>query len=229
MYRPHRKNGFTIVELMLAMTFLSALLVIIAMTVIRVGNIYNRGLTIKDVNQAGRSIIRDLQESVSQSRSFNISVNYVNKDFGGRLCLGQYSYIWNYSRTLLLAPALVDKAHSNVDKNNKMMRFIKVPDNTGKYCSTPDLEIDTGSGVQNLLGTDDLTLAMYDFSITNSAIDSKTLQGLYYISFTVGTDNAAVVDATAKSCTPDSAGQLDINYCSINQFNMVVRAGNEVQ
>lgn len=233
MSRLCNKKGFTIIELTLAMTFLSVLLVMITMMVIRVGDIYNRGLTIKDVNQAGRVIIRDLQQTISQSRSFSVDVdaddnglNYVKRDFGGRLCTGQYSYIWNYAERITdnTTPTI---GNANLDKSipdGKMMRFIRVPDSTAQYCSSPTSQIDTSS-VQDLLGVDDLTLALYDFSISRSAFDSKTGQGLYYISFTVGTDSAAAVDK--ESCTPDS--NLDTSYCSINQFNMVVRAGNEIQ
>ncbi len=215
------------------MTFLSILLVMITMMVIRVGDIYNRGLTIKDVNQAGRVIIRDLQQTISQSRSFDVTggKNFVQTEYGGRLCTGQYSYIWNYAKTITESPKISDDNKANFDKNNNMMRLIRIPDSTSNYClnSTNDLGKKIAvSSVQDLLGTDDLTLALYDFSITQSAFDAKTGQGLYYISFTVGTDSAAAANKDAISCTPDVA-QLDISYCSVNQFNMVVRAGNEIQ
>lgn len=91
-------KGFTLIELMLAMTFVAALLIAIALTVIQISNIYNKGLTMKEVNQVGRSISDDLVRSISQSQSFAVpSDSYVTKDWGGRLCTGKFSYmeLWN--------------------------------------------------------------------------------------------------------------------------------------
>src|SRR5450759_2265716 len=97
-----RQRGFTLVELMLAMAFVSALLLAIAMTVIQIGNIYNRGITYKNVNQVGSSLVSELQRSIASNAPFDVSINgvgegehYINKGWGGRLCTGQYSYIWN--------------------------------------------------------------------------------------------------------------------------------------
>lgn len=92
----HNKRGFTLIELMLAMTFVSALLLAIAMTVIQISNVYTRGLTLKEVNQAGRTISTELKRGISQSAPFAVpGPKYVVQPWGGRLCVGQYSYIWN--------------------------------------------------------------------------------------------------------------------------------------
>jgi type II secretory pathway pseudopilin PulG len=237
MIRPYKKNGFTIIELTLAMTFLSILLIMITMMVIKVSNIYTKGLTLKDVNQAGRVITRDLQQTILQDRSFNTSTNFIiNKDssgreYGGRLCTGQYSYIWNYGKRL------VDGITASSDNSNlgypnplapndnlSMMRLIRVSDTTAQYCSDPNSKVDTSSAY-NLLGVDDLELALYDFSIKQVAFDSKTGQALYYVSFIVGTESAAA--ANQDSCTPNSG--LDDNYCSVSQFNLAVRSSSEIQ
>ena len=54
--KANRSAGFTIVELMLAMAFLAVLLVVITMTVIQISNVYNKGLTLRAVDQAGRTL-----------------------------------------------------------------------------------------------------------------------------------------------------------------------------
>ena len=50
------KKGFTLIELMLAMSFISVLLLSIAMVGIQAGKMYSRGIVLRDVNKAGRDI-----------------------------------------------------------------------------------------------------------------------------------------------------------------------------
>ncbi len=101
-------QGFTLIELMLAMTFVSVLLVAIAMTVIQMANIYNRGMTVKELNQASREVTDDLRRTTASSEVFAANVDGSDTaDFfiirtgstaiGGRLCMGSESYIWNYT------------------------------------------------------------------------------------------------------------------------------------
>jgi type II secretory pathway pseudopilin PulG len=230
----YNKKGFTLIELMLAMTFISVLLIAIVMTVIQISNIYNRGLTIKEVNQAGRSLTSDLQRSVSLSSAFPVTgtdSKFIQKDWGGRLCLGQYSYIWNYGATLKDPGA--DAANSNVYKSSSTdkIRFIKVPDSTGQYCKDPTNSLIEPAGAVELLQVGDLDLAMHKFTITNDsgASDSKTKQGLYYISFVIGTNDQSAINPSSTTCLPPSDKASDLNYCSVNQFDIVARTGNALQ
>lgn len=221
---------------MLAMTFISVLLLAIAMTVIQISNIYSRGLTLKEVNQAGRSLATDLQRSVAVSPSFSIDTTkpetkYIKSGFGGRLCLGQYSYIWNYGKTLTMA-APMTKLNSNVYKNpsTTKIRFVKVPDSTGNYCAIKDSVIEPAGAVE-LLDVGDLDLAVHSFAISTSstASNSKTLQSLYYVSFVLGTNDQAALMPSASGCKPPDNAGSDLNYCSVNQFDIVAHAGNAVQ
>lgn len=232
----HDKKGFTLIELMLAMTFISVLLMAIAMTVIQISNIYTRGLTLKEVNQSGRALSDELRRGVAGSSSFSVETDtvgasYVKRDFGGRLCLGHYSYIWNYGKTL--ASGTADSSNSNVYEtafSGNKIRFIKVPDSTGKYCSVVDSKIDA-SGAVELLDVGDRNLAVHAFSISSeaSASDSLTRQGLYYISFVLGTNDQAALGSGQSACKAPNELTSDIEYCSINQFDVVARAGNAVQ
>ena len=51
------RRGFTLIELMLAIAFISMLLLAIAAVGIQVGRIYTRGIVLRDVNQAGREYL----------------------------------------------------------------------------------------------------------------------------------------------------------------------------
>lgn len=62
------KKAFTLVELSLAIAFISLLLIIIASITLSLIAVYRKGLTINSVNFVGRSIIEDLQNSVASAK-----------------------------------------------------------------------------------------------------------------------------------------------------------------
>lgn len=69
-----KKKGFTIIELMLAMSFLGTMLVGIASLTMRITNIYQKGLSLRNINAIGREIISDLTRTANSSR-VNIDIN----------------------------------------------------------------------------------------------------------------------------------------------------------
>jgi prepilin-type N-terminal cleavage/methylation domain-containing protein len=105
------RRGFTIIELMLAMAFLSVLMVTIAFLVIRISTIYQKGLTIRSINQVGRNVISELSRAVAESQRTDLKQedNYfasVQKDnsrplslnnpqYYGAFCTGIRTYVWN--------------------------------------------------------------------------------------------------------------------------------------
>jgi len=231
------KKGFTIIELMLAMAFVSALLLAIAMTVIQIGNTYNRGITYKSVNTAGSALANELQRAMNSSSVFDISIDgdgngshYVKKAWGGRLCLGQYSYIWNYG-------SAIESGSSNLNKYSdpdsaKTISFIKVLDPSSSYCADSGSRIAL-SGAVEILDVGQSDLAVHNFSINSdvSAYDSRTRQRLYSISFLIGTNDQQALTGSYNGTTCRTANDADSNpsYCAVNQFDIVVRAGNTAQ
>lgn len=224
-------QGFTLIELMLSMTFVSILLVAIAMTIIMMSNIFNKGITLKEVNQIGRSLTDDLQKTISSSQSFEITgpaSRYVSKDlWGGRLCVGRYSYIWNYGSAI--ADNDTSKLYLYEDSSVDIPRFVKVIDPNASYCSNTTKKIVRSDAVE-LLNTSDHDLAVHNASISSSesASDNKTQQRLYYIEFSVGTNNQkALTDELGYwVCKQPGQPDADPSYCSLVQFKIVALAGN---
>jgi len=227
-----KKLGFTIIELMLAMSFVSLLLVAVAMTVIQISNIYNRGIILKDVNQAGRALVSELQQSIAQTSAFDVgagnTINYRDQSgIGGRLCTGQYSYIWNYANA------------ANNDSRNKYdglskpnIYFIKIFDPTLIYCTLTSLgglsNVDPDKGAIEIFSDSQHNLALHSFKITSGVNDAKTNQRLYNIEFVLGTSDTGAIDSGSNTCKPPSEEKSDFTYCSINQFNLTVRSGNAI-
>lgn len=228
-----KQKGFTLVELMLSMGFVSALLIAIALTIIQIGNSYTRGLTLKEVNQAGRSLSSELQRTISRSTSFDVSSSSVvvnQGDWGGRLCTGQYSYVWNYGKAT--SPDINDY----VAPSTPGISFVKVKDNAGMMCqfvavgggSPALLKVPNDKSVE-LINAGAKNLAIHKFAISSVDKDSTTGQQLYNISFTIGTNESELIDTSSNNCKPPShanSSKIDFSYCSINKFNVLIRSGN---
>ncbi len=244
MSHDHKKNlGFTLIELMLAMGFVSALLIAIALTTIQIGNIYNKGLTMKEVDQAGRLISRELQSGIAQASTFSVVApippdttpvnHFINEDWGGRLCAGKYSYIWNYGAAITSNLANLYKYEGTAE----IIRFARIPDNTGSYCiNNPGAgypEVPANKATELLdIGNRDLVIHTFKISAETSAKDDRTKQQLYYISFSLGTiDQVDVASGDASCKLPNATGssKLDFAYCAVNYFDIVARTGNNAK
>ena len=73
----NKQQGFTLVELTLAMTFISVLLLSIALTIIQLGALYNQGTTSKEINQASRDMQDNITRNIASSGPFVFADDYV--------------------------------------------------------------------------------------------------------------------------------------------------------
>lgn len=230
-----KRQGFTLIELMLAMGFVSALLIAVAMTVIQIASIYNRGITLKDVNQTGRALVSELQRSVTSTSSFELGTHYFKQlqggvEVGGRLCLGQYSYVWNYGKTIKPGDTSSSPNVYAAPDTDKQIRFVKVHDPDISYCTNLAKKIIFADAVEMLdVGEHDLAIHNFTISSAATASDTKTGQQLYSISFLLGTnDQSALSGILANTeCKPPNDPNSDPAYCSVSKFDIVVRTGKK--
>ncbi|MDB5165147.1 MAG: hypothetical protein JWM00_37 [Candidatus Saccharibacteria bacterium] len=227
MIQRHNRQGFTLIELMLAMSFVSLLLLAIAMLTIHMSNIYTKGITIRDVNQAGLAISEDLQRSIAGSIPFNVLPNPAVKpdyknvdDRGGRLCIGEYSYIWNYGKSLKASPSTAFTTFTD----NSPIRFVKVPDRDPSLCEETGTAVVDKARATEMLAGGDRDLVLHSFSIMPAVSDTESGQVLYAIDFVLGTNTEQQI--MNGVCKPPSEGVGDENYCSLNRFSIIARAGN---
>lgn len=122
--RNKSKKGFTIIELLLAMSFLATLLVCIAILILNITSIYQKGLSIRAVSSVGKGLIDEFTRTVSAAPIKDINPKDTNGDkilsnaeteasvkqyfyqissggtqVGGAFCTGLYTYIWNTAAT----------------------------------------------------------------------------------------------------------------------------------
>lgn len=69
-----KQKGFTLVELMMAMAFFSFILLFITTGFVIVSRAYNKGLTVKLIQDEGRSIVEELTREIRVSSSDDINV-----------------------------------------------------------------------------------------------------------------------------------------------------------
>ena len=121
-----KKNGFTLIELMLAVAFLGALLLSVAMLAMRLIDMYTKGSTMRAVNSTGSAIIDDMRSSITSSSNwtnhledghlkktnakdaerqyFRLHYDQIDgQDFAdyGAFCTNTYTYIFNYQAAML--------------------------------------------------------------------------------------------------------------------------------
>lgn len=235
-----RRRGFTLVELMLAMSFIGLLLIVVTLTAIQMMRTYNRGLTLKEVNTVGRAVSDDIKRTIAASRPFivypprvpgNPTVNYDSRlvlayptsvATDGRLCTGQYTYAWNIGRPN------GSSYNKFIDSSQPLVRLVKVADAGGSLCKDMALNI-IRTAATELLAAGDRELVVHRFEVRGGAQDLAIEQQLYTVTFMLGTPNDAnQIDTSNNSCKPpkDLKGLED--YCAVNVFEIVARAGNRL-
>lgn len=242
-----KQSGFTMVELMLAMAFVAVLLILIAVSIIYISRIYNKGITIRELNQVGRTVSDDLLRSVSESMPFED--NYIKIDSDrGYFCTGRYTYVWNTGRILSVNHERY--TYANVSENEKdnisnKIRLARFTDTDAQMCryGISDNQSDNQSDEKvqllkeqsiELLSSGDRDIAVQDFSIKKIASGSVNSQALYLIEFTLGTNDARTLNADRNSCLApgdidkNAADSTDANYCAVNSFSIVARAGSKI-
>lgn len=225
--RNNTQTGFTIIELMLAMSFVAMLLLAIAMVTIQIGHIYTKGITLREVNQAGRQLSDELQRSIAASGPINIlpgSGSHLidQSGEGGRLCVGNYTYVWNYGKALTSATG----GPNVYDTGTTPIRFVKVADTGASLCADPSKKIVQANATE-LLDSGDRELVLHTFQMTPQVSDAISGQAMYAINLTLGTNDQEELMTGDQSCKPpvDSKGGQD--YCAVNQFNIIARAGSK--
>ncbi len=229
-------KGFTLIELMLAMTFISVLLLGIAMTIIQIGTTYNKGMALKEVNQSARDIGTDVQRSMAAVSAISDD-DYVGTTSGGRLCLGTVSYIWNYGKAFAENDPGITWYADDTDHIRKI-HLIKIQDSSKIYCAKdgtgvllhPTVGVSDATPAQDLLKEGDHSLNVHQFLLTSdpAAIDTVTEQRLYALDYTIGSGEITALNDDQTACKAPGEEGADFSYCNVQQFSIVIRAGNRV-
>ena len=233
----NRRRGFTIVELTIAVAFLSVLMLAILIISISAGKLYVKGNTNKAINQAGRDFTDSIRRDFLAA-GIDTIVMPADADAGtpgnplksGRICLGNVAYLWNSAALLNdnSAPANNIKIRRG-SATGQPIKFVRIT-NTISYCvAGPD-----GSYPKVIPATDDATDllgASSDYSlytISMRPIDRKDQRGMYELSYTLGPVDVVATEVAPEGyvrCKTDDKETANFNYCSVSEFDTLIRIG----
>lgn len=220
----NRNKAFTLIELMLAMSILSILLLSITMLVLQMGKLYTKGTSLKSLNQSAQIISRDVQNTINQSRIDMLKTVTVGANGSGRLCTGNISYVWNIARDT--AGNLTRNQYSGADASREI-RFIRVSDPNNLLCTiTPPATTYPAINYANsreMLPSGQSNFAMYEFTVGRPPTSLVYDQSLRWIVMKVGSTDPSDINASTAECLSGSGGLGD--YCAINIFEFTARSG----
>lgn len=210
----NKQAGFTITELSLAMAMLSVLLIIILMSVLNIISVYNKGLTLKRVNQSGRTIATEMQadlrkstantgDSVDAGSNLAVRTAQLNGDTViTAICTGHDTFMWNVWGN-------GNSTNEKYDASGELITMIKVSDSGGVYCKSPYPQPKKADSHQ-LLG-DDLAIRQ------PVQLERGSNDRLIRFTFTISTPdaNALITDDSGRG--PCEGGK-DFDFCALNTF-----------
>lgn len=213
-HKQQSSKGFTIIELLMAMAFLTFMLVFVVAATVQLFRIYNKGGVIKQLNQSGRTMLEELSRSY---RTQTLSTFYVDTA-AQRACSAQSAYIWN---TVADSPAPNAKNNYSLPDDSTPLRLIRVasPSLATKVCTKvagkyPSIDKKDGTELlSEQIGVQTLTFS--------KSVDNKLLNVSLKLS-TTDDNRPTFVDGSELVCNPGSAGQ----FCAQAEFETLIYAPN---
>lgn len=234
-----KQQGFTLVELTIAVAFLSVLLMAILTVSLMAGKLYIKGDTNKTVNQAARDFSDVVRRDFLSTGTGIITVpepvnagTVTNPLLSGRACLGNVTYLWNSAALLNDTSDAAREARIVYDTTSQPIRFVRISQPKYKYCDKDPVTDKypvriVGSEVTTeLLGGTGREYALHSISITALATNGD--RGMYQIAYTMGTNEEGTLerdDTGTIICKPNNSVAANFDYCSVNDFDMIVRVG----
>ena len=234
MIQNYYKKGFTIVELMLAMTFVSFLAISIAVTTIQMSNLTVKGNTLSELNKANRALNDDFKRSFNSISNMSgwtsntpagapgSDVYYLKNGNGGAFCTGKFSYLWNNGSHISSLPtgSTVSVRYDGADAKDTTIRLIRVNDKTRAYCQSTSswVTIPRNSDTIEVLSAGDTDMMLFNISFAKGKSNAASNQSIVKIDYILGTkqDDGR---ATPANCL----GSTDNSRCAAGDFTTIVR------
>jgi prepilin-type N-terminal cleavage/methylation domain-containing protein len=211
------QSGFTIIELLVATTIFSIVLVIIVASFLQVGRMFYKGVSINNTNEATRTLTDDIVNDIrfAKSSSYNdpkndtSAVPGVTKKF---FCVGQHRY------TYILGVKVKDTDVSGASATAHNMNAGVIQDFTGGKCV--DANSEPGTNPNQVLGPD-MRLNALDV-VKNASGNSVRVHAhvLFY-----GVDDR-VFNPDVNSASASCSGELlSTQFCATSDIDTNITLG----
>lgn len=205
------QHGFTIIELMLSMLFVSFILVFMALTIVQMLRIYDKSVSMKQVNQAGRTITEDISIAMRSQSPAKISTENVGS---GYLCVGPTVYVWKplYTDVGATSKSLFDAIHVTdndpvIANGSTMVRKVfsskNMPCEHDNVYSTDTTKFEPYSEAPLLSSRSRVVWASIKTVPDNAAVESSEPK-LVELTFIIGTYSAEELDTNQKRSNLDN-------------------------
>lgn len=200
-----KQEGFTLVELMIALAFVAFILIFSTTAVIQVMQTYNKGVAIKNINQAGRTTMEDMSRFLRTADPGVVDVSLAASQ--RRACFGGVSYVWNLYDT---TAGSANKYDDNTD-----LTFVRVADDSKAMCTQT-----AGSypRVPKAQATDILLSNVWvmGINLSDPSVDAPLMDL---------TINLAVANDPAISSGQCAQGGTTGQFCATSSFTTTVMTG----
>ncbi len=212
-----QRKGFTIIELMIATTIFSLVLMLCLAGIMQITKMYYRGVTQAKTRETARTVVDEIAEAIrfsSQDISIGTGVVGPQVDIGtnatGYFCIGQKRYTYAIDRQVKADP---------VTTPSKQQRHALWVDQPLSCIGAVDLTQEQPSPDGTSLLSENMRL--YDFSV----VRTDPYQNLYRVRIGVayGDDDLLSVkenDATQLTCEGAFVG---VEFCSTTNFLVTVQ------
>ena len=246
MIKPLNQNGFTLVELLLATTFFSFILVLFSVGFIQINRTFQKGASIKEVTDTGRNVIEDLARNIRTVKASDVLIEPTGYPLGDgspplgaafRLCLGDVRYAWNEGDVVDINGDIISGFETVLQAANfnDTLGFGEVPltlvKSTHGACGDPlytftDVQLDNSDPLQSIVQRGATSLLSENVIIQSLVIDE--VAGGLSIDLTLST-----VDPENNRLTPgDATTSTEVicdgfvadgnHFCDVVRFRTVI-------
>ncbi|MBQ9017085.1 hypothetical protein IJ103_02475 [Candidatus Saccharibacteria bacterium] len=200
------KRGFTMVELALAMAFISFLLLMIGITIAQLTGLYQRGVILEQVNNIGRELVDEFTHGVNASVYEDELITKTSDfyfEYGaelpeqtgvdgqvplyGAFCTGMYTYIWNTGYALGLGAQTIQEnpllaatwQNAEGTKTIENFRLLRVGDSGRTICNNYNETLGMGAPTSKLIGGDGAVEILPASNSDLALYDFKTFKPAY--------------------------------------------------
>lgn len=200
MIRHAKQHGFTLTELMMAMAFVSFILLFIVFAMLQVMGNYNKGLAIKQINQTSRTVVEELSRLARATSPSAINTSQVGN---GRLCFGGVGYVWN-----------VRGGNANKYTDNSAVTMVRVEDAAVCDAALPAINPAKAKVL--------VTSQVWVQEVTASVSSSNKLVSFGVKLSTAAENQPTVLGPSGYTCAGGTVG----NFCAVASFNTTVSTRN---
>lgn len=223
-----QKNGFTLVELLIATTVFAVILLVCTTGLVQIGRMYYKGVTQARTQETARTVMDDISRTIQFSNSEVSSPPSVRTESYNGVNLNIFAYcIGELRYSFVIKNSLGDSMQLNANPNgapNKIRHVLWVDAMTSANatCDPLNLTIASGNPADANTNTNSLNnreLLGEGMRLLKLQINPVPGSKVYNVDLKIGTGDKDLFDATGETCISTGLGG---QFCATSQIKTSV-------